>query len=90
MTYHNPETPSNSCVVQVIGPYLIILRVTDRRALTSETIASGSIGSIHFTNQRSSASDYGTLPDGERTYQTDEALGGDFIGAEGIIEGVPS
>lgn len=87
--YRNSETPSDFCVIQVIGPYLIILRVTDRRALTNEEIASASVGSIHFVSQGSSTGDHGTLSGGGRIYPSGEAPGGDPIGAESIIEEVP-
>lgn len=47
--------------VQVIAPFLIILRVANRSALTSDAI-SGAIGSIHFRSQRESFAGNGTLP----------------------------
>jgi hypothetical protein len=47
---------------QVIAPYLIIIRVAKRRALTSESI-SGSLESIQFRSQGSGNID-GSLPDG--------------------------
>lgn len=34
--------------IQVIAPFLITLRVANRRALTNEAISSGNLGSIHF------------------------------------------
>jgi hypothetical protein len=36
---------------QVIAPFLIILRVADRRALTSNAVTSGNIDSIRFKSQ---------------------------------------
>ena len=48
---------------QVIAPFLIILRVANRTALTSNTIASGNIGSIQFNSHGESTGDNGTLPD---------------------------
>ena len=48
---------------QVIAPFLIILRVADRRALTSETIVSGNLGSIHFRSQGKSTVGNGPLRD---------------------------
>ena len=43
-----------------MAPYLIILRVAKRRAMTSESI-SGTVESIHFRSQRSGDDD-GSLP----------------------------
>jgi hypothetical protein len=40
---------------QVIAPFLIVLRVANKRALTSETVVSGNIGSMHFKSQERSA-----------------------------------
>jgi hypothetical protein len=48
---------------QVIAPFLIILRVAKQRALTSDTIASGNIGSIRFESHEGSASGVETVPD---------------------------
>lgn len=48
----------------MIAPFLIILRVANRNALTSEAIASGgNIGSIRFKSRRELTSGNGTLPD---------------------------
>lgn len=71
---------------QVIAPFLIILRVANRTALTSKTI-SMSIGSLHFRGERSM--DSGGAPpetslDGRR-----EAPGGVCVEAENAIEEVP-
>ena len=51
--------------MQVIAQYLIILRVANRRALTSESIT-GTIGSIHFRSQLTT-DDERTIPDGDST-----------------------
>ena len=51
--------------MQVIAQYLIILRVANRRALTSESIT-GTIGSIHFQSQLTT-DDERTIPDGDST-----------------------
>jgi len=45
---------------QVIAPFLVILRVANRSAMTSDTIASGTTGSVSFTSQ-------GRSTDGSRT-----------------------
>lgn len=48
----------------MIAPFLIVLRVADRRALTSETIVSVNIGSMHFRSQgKSTEVGNETLPD---------------------------
>ena len=48
---------------QVIAPFLIILRLANRSALTSDAIVSGNIGTIEFRSQgRSGVSDV-TVPD---------------------------
>jgi hypothetical protein len=48
---------------QVIAPFLIILRVANRSALTSDTIISGNVGSLQFRGQEKSTSGIGTFPD---------------------------
>ena len=55
---------SNHSRDQVIAPFLIILRVANRRALTSHTIASGNVGSIHFNSQGGFTGDDETSFDG--------------------------
>ena len=55
-------TSATNCgCIQVIAPYLIILRVAKRRELTSETI-SGSVGSLRFRSQVTTDGDE-SLPD---------------------------
>ena len=58
---------SNYDGVQVIAPYLIILRVANRKALTSNMFSSGSraVGSIRFASQGGSAGDDRSLPNGD-------------------------
>lgn len=46
---------------QVVAPFLVILRVADRSALTSDTITSGTLGSFSFTSQGKSTDDSGTF-----------------------------
>ena len=48
---------------QVIAPFLIILRVADRRALTSNAVTSGNIGSIHFESQGETTTGEATISD---------------------------
>ena len=59
--HHNLGMSSNHHVEQVIAPLLIVLRVANRKALTSEAIVSGNIGSIRFRSQGESADDSGTV-----------------------------
>ena len=53
-------------VTQVIAPYLVILRVAKRRALTNKSV-SGTVEFIRFKSQGST--DYGdeSLPEGDPT-----------------------
>jgi hypothetical protein len=52
---------SNFGGVQVIAPFLIILRVTNRRALASDVIVSRNTSFIHSRSRRESVSSVGTL-----------------------------
>ena len=83
---------SNRGYLQVIAPYLIILRVAKRRALTSESI-SGTVGSLHFKSQVTTTADSeGTSPDGNSmdSMEVDgDTPGGHHAGAEDAIEEVP-
>ena len=54
---------SNRGYTQIIAPYLIIQRVANQRALTSDTI-SGTIGSIRFRSQVTTDGDE-SLPGGD-------------------------
>ena len=89
--HRNLETElSDHSYVQVIAPFLIILRVANRRALTSDIITSGT-GSIHFRGQTGSTDDDLTLTDGdhnrpvETTSGTPSELGTEV---EDVIEGI--
>jgi hypothetical protein len=76
--------------VQVIAPYLIILRVAERREVTSELI-SGTAESICFRSHGTTDDD-GTLPDGDPTSATEvscETRDEPGAGAEDAIEEVP-
>ena len=80
--------PNYGCA-QVIAPYLIILRVAKRRAMTSELI-SGTAESIRFRSQASTDGD-GSLPDGDPLSSTEwngEAAGEPGTGDENAIEEV--
>jgi len=79
--------------IEVIAPFLITLRVAERRALTSEMVTSGNIGSIHFTSQGSSTGDGETPSEGN--YMSLTAASGEVpddpsVRAEDIVEEVPS
>jgi hypothetical protein len=77
---------------QVIAPFLIILRVANRRALTGEAVASGNVGSIRFKSRGKSTGGDGTLSDGHPTSYVDpggETTGEPGIGVETAIEEVP-
>jgi len=77
---------------QVIAPFLVILRVANRRALTSESVASPNIGSIRFGGQGESADDDGSLPDGNLVGSmgaNDETPGTLDVAIETTIEEVP-
>ena len=81
--------------VQVIGPYLIILQVAKRRALTSNTLSSGSgaVCSVRFAGQGGSTSDDENLPDGgpvQMTGMNDEVPGEPDAGVENTTDKVPS
>ena len=82
--------PSNYGCTQVIAPYLIILRVAKRRAMTSESI-SGTAESIRFRSQGSTDDDE-SLPDGDPMNATEvnrEAVGEYVAVDENGIEEVP-
>lgn len=75
---------------QVISPFLIILRVANRKALTSDTIISGSIGSMHFDTHEGAMEDNETFPDENLAGSVDtnkEASSGVGVAA---IDEVPS
>ena len=57
---------SNRSDEQVIAPFLIVLRVANRTAITSKAIVSGNIGSMRFESQGNESTDGGvTVPDGD-------------------------
>ena len=68
---------SNHDNKQVIAPFLIILRVANRTALTCETVVSGNIGTIHFRSEGTSMDNSGTMtiPDGNPISTVDTADG---------------
>ena len=85
-----PLSLSNFDCTQVIAPYLIILRVAKRRAMTSESI-SGITESIRFRSQGSTDDD-GSLPDGNPANWTDVyggAAGEPVARDENVIGEVP-
>ena len=81
---------SNHGHTQVIAPYLIILRVAKRRAMTNESI-SGTAESIRFRSQGSTDGG-GSLPDGDPVNATEgnsEPAGEHVAVDENAIEEVP-
>ena len=76
MHHRIPETSvSNQGVKQAIAPLLIILRVANRRALTSNTVTSGGIGSMRFWSQGESTVGGEPLADGDHSNTTDTVNG---------------
>ena len=81
------RTLSSNLVTQVITPYLIILRVAKRRALTNESI-SEITESIHFRSQGSMDGD-GSFPHWDPTNTVEvnmEASGEPVAGDENAVE----
>ena len=78
---------------QCIAPFLIILRVANQTALTSEAVASGTICSIHFRSHGQSTGGDQTLSNGNTIRWASDAHGealGEFnADAEDVIEKVP-
>ena len=71
---------------QVIAPFLIVIRVADRRALMSNTTISGNIGSINLGKR---TSDSRTLPDVYPMHSSDmnrKSAGGLHVGVETTID----
>lgn len=93
-TYYEVGALSDYHGTQVIAPYLIILRVAKRRALTSEMVTSGSnnVGSIRFASQATTNGNPSVL-DGDPICSTQtNGKATDEVGMRGEngIEGVPS
>ena len=62
------RTLSDLGEMQIIAPFLIVLRVAERRALTKDTIiSSGNLGSIRFRSQGESRGPNATVSDGSPT-----------------------
>ena len=68
---------------QVIAPFLIVLRVANRTALTSETNISENVGTMHFVSEGESAESDGTVLDGNTVSVTD--ANGETSGEHGIV-----
>ena len=90
--YHNLGIfASNHSNIQVIAPFLIVLRVAKQRALTSETLISGNIGTLRFGGQGESTGCEGTLPTGNTLTSMDvngETSRGRGVEIENIIDEV--
>jgi hypothetical protein len=91
---HLGELLSDHDDKQVIAPFLIVLRVANRRALTGDTIVSGDLGSIHFKSQGESTDGDETLSNGRSTSlvvdQDGESSGELDVGTRTFIDDVPS
>ena len=88
LTHHNlGSSLSNRGNEQVIAPFLIIFRVANRTALTTDTIATGDIpiGSLHFASQGGSEGRV-TLSDGYPLAIVD--MSGDVFDGRGVSASV--
>ena len=74
---------------QAIAPFLVIIRVANRTALTKEAIVSGNISSINFESRRKSTGYTGTLAESSTEMPSEESSGGLGAGAEMNIDEVP-
>ena len=61
-------------VEQVIAPLLIIMRVADKSALTSNTFASVRIGNFDARTREEFTGGGGTIPDGDLVGSADKRL----------------
>lgn len=66
-----------------MAPLLIILRVANRTAVTSDSISFGNPDSIHFRSQGQSTDDGESLPDGNPVSST--GVSGEAPGEVGIV-----
>jgi len=77
---------------QTIAPFLLVLRVAKRTALTSDTMVSGAGPSLHFVNKGRSTNGSETLPDvypmGEVSVDRG-APGQSWVGADATMGDVP-
>ena len=77
---------------QVIAPLLIVLRVANRSALTSETITSGNVGSLHFRSQGKTTSGDEAISEEHPTSSVDkdrETPTESGVGTQAAIDEVP-
>lgn len=81
--------PSNHGGKQVIAPYLIIIRVANRTALTSDVITSKKVAPLRFKSRAESTGGTGTLLDSDPVSSM-ETNGGPTTWAENTIEEVSS
>ena len=68
---------------QVIAPFLIVIRIANRSALTHSTITSANIGSLHFRSRGKSVDDNET-GDGYPTESMGIVTDGDAPGEPGV------
>ena len=83
-TTNDDETRlANHRIEQVIAPYLIILRIANRRAFACDNADSGNVGSIHFKSRGKTTS--GGMRPGE--YPMNSMNGSEFgVGIEMTID----
>lgn len=79
--------------VQVIAPFLVVLRVANQTSFTNDAVVPGNVGSLHFRSEETSTGYDGTFTDGNPTSsmvidrETPDQLNSE---AESVIEHVPS
>lgn len=76
---------------QVIAPFLIILRVANRTAVTNNSLVSENLGSIHFNSRGKSTACSETVPEESAVCSVDVDRGAPHelpAGAENTIEEV--
>ena len=74
---------------QVIAPFLIILRVANKRSLTGDSIIPRDISSLHFGSKWKSSGGHNTLPGGYSMDSTDvdeKTPGVPGIGTESSVD----
>ena len=81
-----PDWLPNVMIGQVIAPLLIIQRVANRSALTSNIIVSGGADSIHFRSRGVSTGGSCALPGVYTTYSADNHGGGDADDPMAVVE----
>lgn len=93
MTHRGLGTSFLNCYEQVIAPFLIVLRVINRSALTSEVTSRWTIDTVRFGGGERSTGGNGTLSDGCPVSSVDAMAEVDLrelgVGVENAIDEVP-